>query len=321
MKRTLLIALLVSFSFGIYSQESDDLVFPTSDAIWNIQHYETESLGRFIEFRYGMSGDTIINDRVYNKIYLLNDTTLFIDKNDIYVGGIRQENKQVWFLVHDHDKGAIYSESEVYPEYLLCDFSKEIGETITFENVLSYDMLNSYLEGNYMLDPFTMKVLDIEEREYGKTFIVGYNNSLPSRYEWIEGIGSTAGLFWEYQNVILDFIARDSRLACFKLGDEVIYLNNKECKTCFYPGEGFAISKPDAATAFAYYNRTNGNINVSSEVYPVSFELINLQGQSVLIENVSSPLVNIPNNGQKGIYIYKIKQGNSIIQTGKLILE
>jgi hypothetical protein len=88
MKKYILLFITVLFSSNtIYSQTEDEKVFPESDAIWVIHLYKGYESNQYI---YGVSGDTIINEKKYSKLYLLNDSTLTIDAEDIYVAGIRQ---------------------------------------------------------------------------------------------------------------------------------------------------------------------------------------------------------------------------------------
>jgi len=68
MKRILFLAIVwIALCYTTKAQEEN--VFPTNNAIWNI-YIEGD---RYI---YGLKGDTIINDTLYNKLYLLNDTIL-----------------------------------------------------------------------------------------------------------------------------------------------------------------------------------------------------------------------------------------------------
>jgi len=109
-------------------------VFPESDAIWSIKSDDLLVGGDIYKggvWYYGLSGDTIIGDKSYNKFYLLNDTTLNIDSKDIYVGGFRQEGKKVWFRPNSNFFSLSYEDDPPYPdETILYDFSKNAGDTI-----------------------------------------------------------------------------------------------------------------------------------------------------------------------------------------------
>jgi hypothetical protein len=76
MKTILLHLLVLSLLFSTtpaFSQNNHP--FPDSEAIWNTVGDNMFSNHQF-RFRYGMFGDTIINDLLYKKIYELYDTTL-----------------------------------------------------------------------------------------------------------------------------------------------------------------------------------------------------------------------------------------------------
>ena len=61
--------LIILIGFGLLSASihasGQEEVFPTKDAIWNIQVNENKQ----DEYRYGLIGDTIIDNKLYNKLY------------------------------------------------------------------------------------------------------------------------------------------------------------------------------------------------------------------------------------------------------------
>ena len=89
MKKYVLI-LLILISVKAFSSST----FPDSNAIWNVN---IEGSGPIKEVLYGLKGDTLINDTIYNKLYTLSDTTLSNENMKDYIGGFRQEGQKVWF--------------------------------------------------------------------------------------------------------------------------------------------------------------------------------------------------------------------------------
>ena len=112
MKKYVLI-LLILISVKAFSSST----FPDSNAIWNVN---IEGSGPIKEVLYGLKGDTLINDTIYNKLYTLSDTTLSNENMKDYIGGFRQEGQKVWF------KPAYWTE----PNILLYDFSASVGDTV-----------------------------------------------------------------------------------------------------------------------------------------------------------------------------------------------
>ncbi|MDH8700915.1 hypothetical protein M2138_000249 [Dysgonomonadaceae bacterium PH5-43] len=319
----------------IETEEREYKPFPKDSAIWVVQEYSYQSgkPGRpSHQFMYGLVGDTIINEKKYSKLYLLNDSTLNIDHNDFYVGGFREENQKVWFLVHDsrgigNPYGLPYTD-----EYILYDFSKEKGDRFTRNNVLYYkcndyglsvyDYVGMIEEGYGVIDT---EVLNVEYTLYGKELHVRHyeSNAINHNVIWIEGIGSNTGLFWEIYSFPICYIPY-FKLACFKQGDEVIY-NDNEFGDCFCDGKppkGQSVSDIEIPSITILPNKNNSTINIISGKVPLSFEILNLQGQTALQENILYHPQSISYQGlSKGIYIYKISDNKQVIQTGKLVLE
>jgi len=316
------IILLIIFSLcGIMpcaSQEQES-VFPTSDAIWNIQLYTDGYYAT--EYKYGLFGDTIINSKQYSKLYLLNDTLLHIDENDIYIGGFRQENKKVWFLLNDY---GYYD----YEEYILYDFGKNIGETVEWTNPLVY--MGAYYTGGepgvygYYDEKIIREVLDVEESGYGRIFHLSdyflWGTDVNSK--WIEGIGSTIGLFWDFMVYPMGYNSIRYKLACMKLGDEWVYLDNGECDYCFIEQEPRNIEVPHGETCFIFSNYLTKQIEIhtSSLMQNYTFELLNLQGQVIQTEKITSAHHFFSYAGRQGVFLYRIVENGRVMQTGKLIL-
>lgn len=84
--------------------------FPDQSARWVYQYRDDfgQPWGSYHE--YQLSGDTLIGMTVYSKIY----------DRIFYAGGIREQQKQVWFLP-----------DTAWSEYLLYDFNVVTGDTVT----------------------------------------------------------------------------------------------------------------------------------------------------------------------------------------------
>jgi hypothetical protein len=289
-------------------------VFPESDAIWNIHAFRNGDF--FKEYLYGLSGDTIINDKKYNKLYFLNDTTLNIDNNDIYVGGFRLENKQVWFLLNSNPDNWV-------DEYILYDFSKEVSEISTILHVPAFDNIVPDLTA-YGIDNFTRTITKIEETLTGKTFDIDITgNPWIRNSQWIEGIGSIKGLFWEYITYPMSVNDAECRLACFKQGNVIKYMDNNISNTCFcYNNTGMSNVATNAFLIFPNKQTSSIEIFINWNDQSSYFELFNLQGQRLIKEPVNSRYRNIScNNLNRGLYIYRITDQKGVSQSGKILLK
>jgi len=303
--------IVIFLSLGIYLNVYSQDVFPKADAIWNIQINGKE-------YYYGLSGDTIINDMIYNKLYLLNDTTLNIGLEDVYVGAFRQEGKKVW-----------YRHYFPYPQYpeetVLYDFSKNVGDTI-WHNIIPNDVIYYWTVQDSITLSIVYDISNIGGDNIYKTIqfmrqndgslydMMGKNDS------WVEGIGSlNSGLFWFLYNPPMSG-GSSYELVCFKQGNEVKYINNSRCNLCFCWSTAGISEKNDIPLEVIY---ENNRIVVKGEnlVFPCELKLFSSIGQLVLEKKLQSKKEEIPINLLKGIWLYQIQRNKEIVKTGKLMIK
>jgi hypothetical protein len=289
--------------------------FPTSDAIWNIQ------LDRL--YFYGLSGDTLIEDKSYNKLYLLYDTDLNIDSRDKYVGGFRQEDKKVWFRPSRDFFYLLYNDSPYPEETILYDFSKNVGDTIWHNSIIfgshwaMKDSTAASIITSIDMDEQNHKIYHVELYEF-------YDGALSRislrRESWIEGIGGIYhGLFW-FLSMRPTCICPDYRLVCFKQGNEIKYTNNPDCNSCFECSvPGVDISEKNIISLEIVYE--NNNIRVKGgdpSVFPYELKLFSPIGQLILEKKLQSDKEEIPVNQLKGVYLYQVYKNNKTVKTGKI---
>ena len=292
-------------------------VFPTSDAIWSIKSDDVEFAGEIKKggvWYYGLSGDTIIGDVSYNKLYLLNDTTLNIDSKDKYVGGFWQEEKKVWFRPSsDYFRYIEYYGNPPYTEEtILYDFSKNAGDTI-------WHNFNTWT----MKDSIAMSIItsiEIDEQERKIYHIESYEHYYDDFFEldrdrWIEGIGGMHGL-WGFLSPKPTCICPEPYLACFKQGNEVKYMDAR-CNSCF-PGATGILEKNTVPLEVIY---ENNSIRIQGEpfVFPCELKLFSSVGQLVLRKGLQSNK-EIQVGQLKGIYLYQVQKNGEIMKTGKIII-
>lgn len=315
MKTKLLpIALLALFATTKQSQASE--VFPTSDAIWVIQVYpETDHPHQYV---YALFGDTVINNCIYQKLYLLSDTTLIIGREDIYVAGIRQTpEKQVWIQPADKHDGTKFE------EYLMYDFGKDVGEEINFGKSIRFGMVDSWGPtfddvGQWDIIERVSRIEEISENEYGFVYYVGY----PFREYWVEGIGSLSGLFYIPISPVLGGGFIGAKLICMKEHGEVKFLG-EYCTSCFNESGVSIIPTNLNNNLSVYYNSSQNCIEIESKngYFESEFNLMSIDGRIVLQNSIQDTYTSINVSYlPKGVYIYSLV-GDNINQSGKLIIK
>lgn len=276
--------------------------FPDSNAIWNVNIRSTG------EILYGLKGDTLINDTLYNKLYTLSDTILSVENLQDYIGGFRQEGQKVWF------RPAYWS----YQDILLYDFSASIGDTIWNNGGAHYNYSQQIVFG-YGHEYSIIQGIDTENgiKTY---FITRGTDQSPGK--WYEGIGSNFGLFGS----IVQFpLAGDTyNLACFKHNDTVKYQNNLKCNKCFCGGGGSGgIDEKKYNTEWiSIFTNPSKNllaIEVQKPYSKIMVEIFDEQGSVVYKkETLNSPIT--LDAFMRGIYFIKLSVDDETI-TKKIIIE
>jgi hypothetical protein len=202
-----------------YSQEYTP--FPDSDAIWSVN----------ID-KFAVNGDTTINSKTYKKYYRTNGDSTFTFENSFYYAAVREDfSKRIWGIKHDS-----------LTERLLYDFSLQIGDT-TY--VYPYEDFNNWVNDSVGLILLNIDsiLIDTIYRKRFKITTLDVNWDEPGwNYEyWIEGIGSTIGLFSQgtFQPGIVDVSFYE--LLCYQKNDfteyfTTYYTNYEACYMPVYVG-------------------------------------------------------------------------------------
>jgi hypothetical protein len=294
--------LIILITSKVVSQSS----FPSSNAIWNENHIN--SIGDPIdEILYGIKGDTLINDTLYNKLYMLSDTILSDASLQDYIGGFRQEGQKVWF------KPSYWS----YQDILLYDFSASIGDTVWHKAHLHLSN-NAENTHEFILSKNFDVIQDITIENGIKKYTLLALEPFPD--EWFFEFGSIRGLFGS----IIDYpLTGDSfNLACFKHNDTVIYNNNLECNKCFCTGPtGVDEKNINTNWVKVFPNPVQGSltINIDKPYSKIRVEIIDENGHIVYKkESLDSPIT--LKDSAHGIHFIKLMIDNEVI-TKKIIIE
>ncbi len=251
MKKIIILMLISIGSLNAFSQEYTP--FPTEGVDWYVLFstmYDDTLL-----IHYTIQNDTTINNIEYSKLCMKYDN--MDNSGFVSIGGLREENQKVYYI-----GSTITFETE--GEYLLYDFTKQIGDTIKHDES----------------GAFSSVVLDIDSvlmgGSYRKRFKVN-NNSLQSPDYIVEGIGSI-------KNGLLGHISEITTNApyweniCVRKNDILIYLNSNYASWVTNVSEVERIKLniyPNPAQDFVYINLPD-DVNVI-EIYDLKGKLLKFQ--------------------------------------------
>lgn len=274
----------------IYVKNEDTNIFPDSNAIWNVL-WEYQGIEPFKEERlYGLNGDTIINDTLLHKLYVLNDLSFSDEHIESCIGGIRKENYKVWF----HPNFRLKHKQSI----LLYDFATEDGDTIWHNGSILY--------GGIGINTSTYSVVMKTNKSLNKSVYMMVKRQDGSINYW-RNFGSYDGLFGSIRPV--DGMAGIWDLACFMENDTVKYKKNRLCNKCFCGDSvASAITVVDDMPLFEVYpNPTSDKINLrlNDPTDNVKVELFDINGNSIY----QSKEVDLPIEieAPSGIYILRIR--------------
>ena len=185
---------------GIYAGQAQ----MTDNAVWTEYTINIQYTNYIVaKSQYRIAGDTILNGHTYKKV---------IDNKDLCIGAIREENGKIYACLE-----VAYGYYLLGDEFLLYDFTLQVGDII--KSTASEGAL-SYPDG---LTVIQIDTVTLENGEKRKRFF--FNGTDP----WIEGIGSTSGLFADATAHPTNYTVVD--LVCFKKGNEILYVNEEWCQS------------------------------------------------------------------------------------------
>ena len=278
--------------------------FPDSGAVWNNAQY-VYSLGDTIYSQYGIIGDTSFNSIQYHKLYLLNDSSLNLS-NATYLGAIREQTKKIFFRYAYCQK-----------EFLLYDFTKQVGDSIrslfSETDIFSCDTATIY---NGIITNIDSTLID---GSYCKVYHIG-----PWYPDWIEGIGSMAGLLNPIPPQITGFDTW--HLVCFKQYEVVLYLN-PYYSTCFSTNVGIKENNKNTNSSIRIYPQPVTDISIidltAENKHFKKLTIYNTFGQIVYHLEISNKKT-IQLNGDdfiSGLHLYKLEANDGQCTTGKIMIE
>lgn len=291
---------IIGFSYPFVSEAFKNN-FATSNAIWNTHILSSEGSYRGNQI-CGINGDTLISDTLYHKVYLLSDTLFADNYNEVYLGGLRKDEKKVWF------KPAYWTASNI----LLYDFGVSVGDTIwhnAYARIVSDGSVTFSKGDNYSIVKYI-------ETLNGTNLSIEYQFN-PGQ-QWNSSFGSTHGLFGSIMDMPLP--GDNYKLACFKQNDTVKYISNAKCDNCFCRSSGVDSYLSRSPIVFLYPNPVKDQIELTVQIpyHRILVELFDIEGRRLLLKEMQTDIT-IPSS-LKGFYLLKVTIDNQV-QIDKIVIE
>jgi len=256
--------------------------------------------------KFWFQGDTVIGDYKYKKVYMqANDSIADFDRA-YYFAAIREDTvaEKVYFHYNDYYNGE--------GEYLLYDFSVNVGDVVNFYSlwggfapqlkeriVLSIDSI--------LIDNYYRKKINFEYETWG------YYMQPES---WIEGIGSTNGLFFPgyFDEVdgmdwtVLLCVHIDGRLI-YQLDDTFYHKYN-----CYIHEYGVNINENKKEILKIYPTIVDNMLYIETDrnIENFDYKIINVQGQVMNEGMFTSNTINVASLN-KGFYFIVISDNKNKI--------
>ena len=320
MKKILLLFSLFLFTHLAFSQSTVYHHFPDSNAVWREDYsnwsYPSSSWTDDSGYSYRLQGDTIINSKIYHKVYEEGGYLQFYPTGTAY-------------YYHKYFAGAIREDTSKHV-YLCCTKNLGTKDTLLYDfNLIVGDSLNQYNAGKGIESWYVDSIdsIQLNDSSYRKRFILNLPRAtFPNAPIIIEGIGSSNGL--------LDQINLNGEIGtsldCFKQNGKYLYGIYSDSCPLFYPIPPLSdvvlpIREPSISV---YPNPASKNITVRliGLNSKVSMAIYNVVGQQIWStdEVMESAIMgqNISVEGfPAGIYLLKVitDKGETLVKKVEIV--
>lgn len=289
----------------IQDLKSQDYVpFPTQNVNWNVLYIGTceDAPPDTGLIRYTIHGDTTFNEVQYSKLCIESGDTANLKFQGI--GGLRESDKKIYY------RGQTIMGGEAKEEYLLYDFTKQIGDTIK--------------HGSYGSN--TSVVLDIDSVLIGENYRKRYkvdNNRFYQKSDYvIEGIGSVINGLLGHISDVPTCGTHYWEHICFQEYGIVKYLN-PSFRDCFASKLFNKIAQLDYEKDFEIYpNPFSNEIQIKSKLknQDLTFRMIDINGKTIIEKKICNDIVTLDLNISIGLYTALIVDKNeNILMTKRVI--
>ncbi|MCL2311690.1 MAG: T9SS type A sorting domain-containing protein [Firmicutes bacterium] len=248
--------------------------------------------------KFHFQGDTIIDNFKYKKVYMQAHDSIADFNKAYYFAAIREDTiaEKVYCYTEDYYYGA--------REYLLYDFSVNVGDVVNF-----YSFWCGLREVYQVVESIDSILIDNHYRKR-----INFVNDYPDtpNDSWIEGIGSTHGLFFAGHFDVVD--AMDwTYLLCVHIDGELIYQNpdilNNNCYIREY-GNNIIENKRELLKIYPTFADNALYIETYRDIENFEYKIINIRGQIMNSGIFTSNTINISNLG-KGFYLIMVADNKS----------
>ena len=292
--------ILTSFALLLYLSSYSQLnyFFPDSNAYFSVSY-----------MKFWLQGDTIIENLQYKKVYVQSGPVADFNKA-WYFAAIREDTiaEKVYCVLGSYEFPPYSTE-----EYLLYDFSVNVGDTVNFYS----------LWGGWYPCMQTQVVESIDsiliDSHYRKR--INFNTWYWNQDSWVEGIGSTQGLFFAGPFDMVDGMDY-TILLCVHIDDKVIYQIKDDCyiPPSIPPWDRIDENKKEVFKIYPTVVDDFLYIEADESSRHVDYKIINLQGQIMDNGVLTSNSINV-SNLNKGFYLIVLSDSASKknIKTGKFV--
>jgi len=278
--------LLFSLLVCLYSFAQQNYFFPGSNAYFSVS---------WMKFHF--QGDTIIDNFKYKKVYMQVHDSIADFNKAYYFAAIREDTvaEKIYCLFHNYG---------ITGERLLYDFSVNVGDVVNF-----FTLWGEAGEKTQVVESIDSILIDNHYRK--RINFVNYYSDTPND-SWIEGIGSTQGLFFAGPFDMVDGMDW-TYLLCVHIDGELIYQNpdilNNNCYIREY-GVGIIENKNETIKIYPTFADNALYIETYRDIENFEYKIINIQGQIMNSGIFTSNTINI-SNLDKGLYLIMIADNKS----------
>ena len=271
MRKLLITSVLCGLAMSSYSQLK--YFFPDSNAYFSVNWN-----------KYWFQGDTVIENLKYKKVYVQSLDSIADFNKARYYEAVRE----------DTIGGKIYC-----GPYLLYDFSVNVGDTVSY-----YSLWTG--KSREVIKSIDSILIDGQYRR--RINFIHYEGWSEEETEsWIEGIGSTNGLFSPgYYNLSS---GTAPKLLCVHVDGKIIYQTHDKC---YIPRSLINIVENKNETFKIYPTIVNNFLYIETDenIEDFNYKIISIQGQ-IISGGILANIVNV-SNLNKGFYFIVISDNKNI---------
>lgn len=271
----------------VFEKTTSTKTYLTDGDSWSETHMLSGYSGmRFSTWNYTIKGDTLFNSYRYKRLFVSQDSA-YNPSIAFNVRFLREENGR-WFYV---DRFSLKEE-------MLYDFNLQKG-----------DSMYSTQYGTWL------RVIDVDSvlinGKFHKRLRIDKSDVSPD--DWIEGLGSVQGLFYE----LWSSFDAGSTLLCFHSNGELIYFNPMY-NSCGY-STGIDYSKIAAPLIVKTIDSSQGGFEIQCRDYIDELTVTDIRGVIVSQLHPSGNSATVSSKSfPKGVYVLRVKTEKGVL-TRKIV--